>query len=96
MAPSNLTVQQVLSSSISLSWSSLELEELNGELSHFSIEIMEQETNSSMHRTSTTTEVTIDFLHPFYTYRIRVSAVTVLPGPYTAELFIETLEDGRL
>lgn len=90
----NVSVEQVSSHSISLSWASPHQEQLNGELTHYIVAILEQDTNTSTHTISTSTGAVLDFLHPFYTYTIRVSAVTVLPGPYSPELSITTLQDG--
>lgn len=92
----NVTVRQVLSHSISISWTSPEPEQLNGELTHYIVSILEQDTNSTTHIISTASEAVLDFLHPFYTYGVSVSAVTVLPGPFTGEIFITTLEDGEV
>lgn len=89
-----MSVEQVSSHSISLSWASPYQEQLNGELTHYIVAILEQDTNTSTHTISTSTGAVLDFLHPFYTYAIRVSAVTVLPGPYSPELSITTLQDG--
>lgn len=93
--PKNLTIKQVLSRSITLEWLAPEPEQLNGELTHYLIYVTEQETNSSNRLLSTANEVVLDFLHPHYTYSISVSAVTILPGPYTEEVSITTLEDGK-
>ena len=90
-----MTIRHVLSQSISLEWIAPEQEELNGELSHYIIHLLEQDSNTVRDLFSTTSEMVLDFLHPFYTYSISVSAVTVLPGPYTREITVRTLEDGK-
>ena len=93
-SPNDLTAENISSTSISIYWSPLPRELLNGELTHYSIEVQELDTNTTMKLTAGATEVVLDSLHPFYTYYISVSAVTVLPGPYTEQLSIRTLEDG--
>ncbi len=93
-SPNDLTAENISSTSISIYWSPLPRELLNGELTHYSIEVQELDTNTTMKLTAVATEVVLDYLHPFYTYYISVSAVTVLPGPYTEQLSIRTLEDG--
>ena len=95
-APVNVTVRQVLSRSISLEWAPPEQEQLNGELTHHTVHVVELETNSTKDIVSPTSEVVLSFLHPYYTYSIRVSAVTILQGPYTDELIVVTSEDGML
>lgn len=44
---------------------------------------------------SSTADITITALHPFYTYLCHVSAFTVDYGPYTESLLFVTLEDGE-
>ena len=41
------------------------------------------------------TGYSVGSLHPFYTYNISVSAVTVAAGPYTEPYTIRTQEDGK-
>ena len=96
VAPTNTTVLLILPHSITISWVSPEQELLNGELTHFLLEIFEEDTNTTSQTISITEEVTLEFLHPFYMYRVHVSAVTALPGPFSEELLVTTLEDGKL
>ncbi len=93
--PVNVTAENVLSRSLSLSWVSPNQELLNGELTHYLLLIVEQDTNTTTQLLSTEDALELDFLHPFYTYRIRLAAVTVLPGPYSEEVVVTTLEDGE-
>ena len=44
---------------------------------------------------TTTTNITINELHPFYTYNCSVSAVTVDQGPFSSIVSITTFEDGK-
>ena len=37
----------------------------------------------------------VENLHPFYTYNIRIAAVTVATGSRSDAIFIQTLEDGK-
>ena len=43
---------------------------------------------------TTTTDITITGLHPYYTYNCNVSAVTVGGGPFSRFADVTTLEDG--
>ena len=45
--------------------------------------------------TSVTTSVDAADLHPYYTYTITVSAVTIGEGPYSSAISLQTLEDGK-
>ena len=58
--------------------------------------IFEEETNTEFSAISASTLYTSELLHPFYTYRISVTAVTVLPGPYSEEITVQTLEAGKI
>lgn len=87
-------MQEVLATSIGITWTSPEEDELNGQLTHYVVEILELDTGASTHITSILPEVVLNSLHPFYTYRIHVAAVTVSPGPHSEALEITTLEDG--
>ena len=95
VAPTNTTILLILPRSITISWVSPEQELLNGQLTHFLLEIFEEDTNTTSQTISISEEVTLEFLHPFYMYRVHVSAVTVLPGPFSEELLVTTLEDGN-
>ena len=95
MPPTNVTIEQVLSRSVRLSWVSPDQDFLNGELMHYLLHVIEQETNTTTQVLSTEDEAELDFLHPHYNYVVRVTAVTVLPGPYTEDVVITTLEDGK-
>ena len=92
--PVNLSVEEILSHSVSLSWGSPDEELLNGELTYYILHVFEQDTNSSRELTSPVESTVLDFLHPFYTYVLHVAAVTVLPGPYSSSIVVTTLEDG--
>lgn len=93
--PENVTVVQITSTSLTLQWITPQEDQLNGVLSRYIIELLEIDTNTSSNiSASTDTELRLEPLHPFYTYRLRVLAVTVLPGPYSEEVFATTLEDG--
>ena len=40
--------------------------------------------------------LTINALHPYYRYRLTISAVTISTGPPTAAFTVRTQEDGNL
>ena len=45
---------------------------------------------------SNDTQVTLQSLHPYYTYTCHVAAVTTGSGPYTGNLTVKLPEDGEL
>ena len=87
-------MHHIRSTSINIQWLSPEPEELNGELAYFIVNVLEEDTNTSMDAISTSTQLNLESLHPFYVYLISVSAVTILPGPSTIGIRVKTLEDG--
>ena len=95
MPPQNVSVEEVRSRGMDLSWVFPDQELLNGELTHYLLHIFERDTNTTTQHFSTEEEAELDFLHPFYTYTIRIAAVTVSPGPYSNAITITTLEDGE-
>ena len=56
----------------------------------------ERETASEFQEQPINTQVTLQSLHPYYTYTCRVAAVTTGPGPYTGNLTIQLPEDGMI
>ena len=56
----------------------------------------EVDTNSSLtYRATANTFFTLGELHPYYTYRIAVQAVTVAAGPLSEPVESLTVEDGE-
>lgn len=92
----DLAVDEILPRSLHLSWVTPDEEFLNGELTHFLLQLYELDTNTSSTLISTDEEFEVGFLHPFYMYRLRLAAVTILPGPFTDDIVITTLEDGMI
>lgn len=53
------------------------------------------DTGNTYGHVSLITNFTLFGLHPYYTYSIVVTAVTVAPGPPTSPVVILTNEDGK-
>ena len=83
------------SDSISLSWTPPLLAERNGMIRHYLINATEVDTGNVYGHVSLNTNFTLFSLHPYYTYMITVSAVTVAPGPATSPISIRTDQDGE-
>ena len=78
---------------IHLQWNPPPDEHHNGEIDSYTV--LCSDTGGSLTQFSTaTTNITIDGLHPYYTYNCSVSAVTVDQGPFSAIVSVTTLEDG--
>ena len=80
---------------MTLSWNPPETSQQNGVIRSYTVNIQEEETGRSFSVNSTTTELSIGNLHPFYTYHFAVAAVTISQGPFTYEYTLQTLEDGK-
>ena len=66
----------------------------NGVIRYYSLILTETDTGVDIHvEVETMTEVVYS-LHPFYTYEVIVSAVTIASGPYTSPVTVQLPEDG--
>ena len=83
------------SKTITLSWEPPPSDQTNGYIEHYVVTVTELETASEFQDQSNYTQVTLQSLHPYYTYTCRVAAVTTGPGPYTGNLTIQLPEDGK-
>ena len=77
-----------------LSWVPPTVDERNGIIIVYRINITEVDTGSVRSLVSHNTQIGIHFLHPYYTYICTVSAVTVGEGPFSENFSVRTLEDG--
>ena len=80
---------------MTLSWNPPEASQQNGVIRSYIAIVREEETGRNFSVKSTNTELRIGNLHPFYTYRFAVAAVTISQGPFTNEYVLQTLEDGK-
>ena len=72
------------------------LDERNGIIMEYHINITELDTGNVLSLVSYNTFITVQFLHPYYTYASIVSAVTIGEGPYSEIFIITTPEDGKI
>ena len=83
--------------SLQLFWSPPPAEHQNGEILEYRVTIVEVETGREMQYNSTPTSMTASPLHPYYSYRCRVAAVTTAGiGPFTTAVEQRTDQDGVL
>ena len=94
-SPEHLSGVPVSSTSIRLTWDPPLLEHHNGEIDGYLVNITEVATGIFTQHFSNQTQITIDNLHPFYTYHCYVTAVTVGEGPYTDLVIVITDEAGN-
>ena len=94
--PVNIINTSVNSTSISLNWDEPPVEHQNGMIREYHVNITEIETGNQFSMVVSAESATISSLHPFYQYSITVTAVTVLPGPASPSIVIETLQGNRI
>lgn len=79
---------------ITVSWSPPPAEHINGNIRNYLIEVTEVFTNTTWIFQTAQTHINVGPLHPYYSYRCRVSAFTTGPGPYTAFFYVNSGETG--
>ena len=93
--PTSLNVTVVDSRTVYISWNPPPADQINGVLTGYTVNVSVTDTQNQAEYHSSTTELTLSGLHPFYTYTFIVSAVTVAPGPFSMEYVITTPADGE-
>ena len=95
-APSDLSGFIINSSAVSLSWEMLPKENQNGIIRYYSVDVFAQETGISLEFTSTTEDIIVYPLHPYYHYTFLVAGNTTKIGPFSEPLFFKMPEDSEL
>ena len=67
----------------------------NGIIREYYINVTDLQTEEAQLYTSRSPQIEITNLHPYYYYKVRVSAYTVALGPFSKNFTIQTMEDGR-
>lgn len=80
-SPLNLSTLITSSSSVTLQWSPPEIHLQNGLIQHYTVQLTEAQTGVLLQYTSSGVSLTINNLHPYYTYTCTVAAVTTAAGP---------------
>lgn len=70
------------------------MEDQNGGIKEYKINITEVETGRTLHRMTPTTSITISSLRPYYNYTCYVAAYTIDSGPYS-NISLQMPEDGK-
>lgn len=76
-------------------WESPAFEETNGIIQTYIVQVVELDTGRQTVISTNTTAVTLEELHPFYTYSSRIAAETIEVGPFSTPLTIQLSEDGE-
>ena len=93
--PTNLRVISIESHSLSLSWEPPSAENRNGFIRLYHIRLKEVETEDEIYVLSNITQVTVNNLHPFYTYNCSVAPETVSLGPFSEHLTVQLEESSK-
>ena len=97
-APPMMLLQSNLQSrSVEIYWKAPTAAMQNGVIRYYNIEAYESNTGNNLtYQTPSSQErFTLNNLHPYYSYAIRVSAVTVVPGPLSSPINVNTLQDSK-
>lgn len=82
--------------SISISWEPPPLEDRNGDIIGYSVNVTAIEIGDKFHLSLMGTSLTQSFLRPFTTYEFRLAALTPAGvGPFSSVYRINTPEDGN-
>lgn len=94
--PTSVEAPTITSTSAEITWDSLPLEDENGIVRYYVVNVTELQTGTRFQITSTIESASLSNLHPAYTYAVLVAAYTVGEGPYSDTFTFQTLEDGEL
>lgn len=96
-SPENIVATSLSSTSVELSWDPPPVDQQNGIITNYYINVTEVETGMvSQLMVTGTTQLLIDTLHPYYVYNFYISAATTVgQGPYSPAFSIQTPEDGQ-
>ena len=94
VSPSSPVVFGATHDSVSLNWQAVPFEEVNGVVEGYTIAVHEVDTGRNFTMNSNTTQVTLEHLHPFYTYVFSIAAETVGTGPFSESITIQLPEAG--
>ena len=97
-APPVMIMQSnLMSRSVTLSWLPPRSDRQNGVIRHYIIEAYENVTGNTLsyQTPSHQTSFIVSNLHPYYTYTVRIQAVTVGVGPLSSPLTVFTMEDSK-
>lgn len=95
-SPENFSEVEVSSERIMLTWDPPLLQNRNGIITGYTINVTNLDTGEISQIVTSNRNLTLDSLTPFTTYTFIIAARTsVGAGPFSTELTIITLEDGK-
>lgn len=94
--PQDITVDQLSSTRMTLTWNPPPFEHINGLIRYYVMQVTEVETQAIFTVAPNITEITVEDLHPYYTYQCKIAAHTIDLGPFSNTITIQLLEEGEL
>ena len=93
----NISVSGITSSSAIVTWSAPPLDQQNGLILGYTVNLTDVQTREIFQLVSFTTDVTADELSPFTTYSVVIEAFTAVgSGPCSTPYTFTTGEDGMI
>lgn len=93
-SPMEFEALVLTSRSIYLSWTAPNIEDRNGVIRGYQVNVTETNSGQMLQYSTTNLFITIEGLHPSYTYWCSVSAFTVATGPFSNASIVTLPEDG--
>lgn len=93
--PLSLQLSTPTPHSIHVSWSPPLTNKTNGIIQYYIVNITVSESSDIYMFEVSSTNLTVEDLHPYYMYHVVVSAFTVALGPYSVSQTVTTLQDGK-
>lgn len=85
----------VTETSYTLTWQPPPYEGINGVIRQYVIQVLEVDSGRIFTEVSNDTEITLEGLHPFYSYTTRIAAETIGVGPFSIPITVQLNEDGK-
>lgn len=93
--PQDITVSALSSSNAILQWKPPPAEHQNGIVVSYSVRVSSMDTaDEEIEFSVNDTSAVVSALHPFYSYRFAVAAVTVAVGPFSNPVTLQMPESG--
>ena len=93
--PQDITVDELSSKEVTMTWNPPPFGHINGIIRYYVIQVNEVETQATFTMTSNVTEITVESLHPYYTYQCKIAVHTIDLGPFSNAITIQLLEEGE-
>ena len=92
--PQSISAEPTDPSTLVLHWQPPLLEERNGIVRLYIVNVTELESGAVEQHISVHSTITVPYLHPYYVYRYSVAAQTIAPGPFSEPALVQMPEAG--